>query len=68
MNEVDEIVEQELEVARALDRIMEKAQMYARRLDTRTTDEMYRPLPVGHPAARLRFLAYRMKLAREALL
>lgn len=60
--------EQEQEVAKALDRLILQAETDAKALDPRTLDEMYRPLPVVHPASRLRYMAYRMKLAREALL
>jgi hypothetical protein len=65
---LDMMIEQEREVANALDRLIKQAETDAKALDTRTSDEMFRPLPEKHPAARLRYMAYRMKLAREALL
>lgn len=61
-------LDREKRIALELDKLKQDCLALAKRLDTRTTDEMYSPLPTEHPATRLRYHAYRLGLAREALL
>lgn len=62
------VLQQEAEIAKMLDQLIMRAHRNAEVLDTRTDEEKHRPLPSGHAASRLRYLAYRMRRAREALL
>lgn len=62
------VLEQEAEVADKLDALILQAQRDADVLDPRSAPDKHRPLPTEHPATRLRYIAYRIRRAREALL
>lgn len=65
---MDILREQEQELADFLDQMIFRAEMDAAALDPRTKAEMHKKLPTEHISSRLRYLAYKWKRAREALL